>query len=291
MKKVIESLKMGNMSTSEIAYLIDENQHDLIEFYIKHGFRTKNADTLNALYSKMLKPKFAKALKKIVKSEDGAGLNEAFVVIINGFIEKNHNNENMDAELLENYTWIINKLLKSRMKDIRKSVELDKDIIKELLVIVPNQECVSSEKATGFYSQKMLRKLYIISKDKETGIDSTKTIKKLFKNIFGKKILDLIAINILLEKKEYMKNFNETQIATWNLFTEFALELINGEDKKHIDELLSYYCGRRKSDDGRGRDAARRISLTSIDEEKYPVLAKRISKFSKSEKENITKYL
>jgi len=291
MKKFIDSLHMGDMKAQEIAYAIDENQKDLIDFYVKHGFRQKNADTINKLFDKMLKPKFAKALKMIVKNTDGEGLDSGFVVIINGFIERNHKNEQMDEELMIAYSKIINKVLKSRIKELSEKLNIDKDIIKELLVIVPNRDCVSSEKATGFYSQKMLRKLYLIASERNIGLDETKTIKKLFKELFGKKILDLIAINILLERKEFMKNFNESQVAIWNMFTDFALEYIENEDKKHIVELIEYYCNRRKSDAERNRDSARRVSLTSIDEAKYPNLAKRIKKFAKEEKESITKYL
>ena len=64
-----------------------------------------------------------------------------------------------------------------------------------------------------------------------------------------------------------------------------------GQDKEHIAELIEYYCNRRKSDFDRNRDSARRISLNSIDAEKYPKVTKRIAKFSKNGKENLVKFL
>ena len=291
MKEFIKSIKLKGVKASELAYVIDNNQKDLIDFYVKQGHRVKNADVVNKLYEKMLSPKFAKALMKIIKNDEGEGLDAGFVVIINGFIEKMHKNEAMTDELLATYSEIIDKALKSRIKEVYKKVKIDKEIIKELLVIVPNIGCVSSEKFTGIYSQRMLRKLYIISEKQDTGLTDTKDIKKLFKVLFGKNILDLIAINILLEKKEYMKNFNDRQITIWNLFTDFALDYINSEDKKHIVELLEYYCERRRADAGKDRDAARRISLPNIDAEKYSDLAKCIKKFQKNGKESLTKYL
>lgn len=290
MKDFIKDLHLKNMDTREVAELIDDYQKDLIEFYVKHGFRVKNANTINDLYLKMMKPKFVKALKLIIKNSE-EGLDNGFVVIINGFIEKNYNNEAMPEGLVNDYTKIINKVLKPRIKSISKTVKINEDIIKELLVIVPNKDCVSSEKATGFYSQKMLRKLYILSKDGDVGITDTKTIRNIFKKLFGKKILDLIAINILLEKKEYMKNFNENQITLWNLFTDFALEIIEEQDKGHITELLDYYCDRRKMEANRNRDAARRISFANVDAERYPKLAKRIKKLKDENKESVVKYL
>lgn len=288
-KNFINNLKLKKMKTEELAYLIDENQKDLIDFYVKHGFKMKNADTINELYNKMLNPKFAKAIKKIAKSE--GGLDSGFIIIINGFIEKNHKNEAMTEELLTDYTKVINKVLKSSIKKISESVGIDKDVAKELLVIVPNKDYITSERATGFYCQKMLRKLYIIAAEKDLGLTKTKKVKELFQKLFGKKLLDLVAINMLLEKKEYMKGFNENQTAVWNMITDFALEYINDQDKDHITELVEYYCDRRKNDSERNRDSARRISLNHIDEERYPVLAKRIKKFAKDGKESLVNFL
>ena len=290
MKELIKNMKIKKMKASELAAIIDENQKDLIDFYIKKGHQQKSADVVNELFTRMLSPKFAKALKKVIKNSE-EGLDNGFVVIINGFIEKFHKHEEMTEELLTEYSEIIDKILKKRIKEVSKKVDIDKEIIKELLVIVPDPDCVSDDKFTGIYSQRMLRKLYIIAADTEIGLTDTKMIKKMFKSLFNKEIIDLIAINILLEKKEYMKNFNEKQLAVWNLFTDFALEVVNGEDKEHIIELLEYYCNRRRADANKERDAARRISLNNIDAEAYPRLAKGVKKFMKNGKESLTKYL
>lgn len=294
MKDFIVNLKPKKMDVSDLAYMIDENQKDLVDFYVKHGFKMKNAETINMLYEKMLNPKFVKALKKVAKNgEEGSwtGLDYGFIMIINGFIEKCHNNEKMTDELLTKYTDIINKVLEFKIKKISKTVDIDKDVVKELLVVVPDKACVNNERAVGFYTAKMLRKMYIIAAQKDLGLDDTKKIKNLFKKLFGKKLIDVVAVNVLLEKKEYMKNFNENQTTMWNLITDFALEVIENQDKEHIVELVEYYCNRRKSDFERNRDSARRISLNNIDSEKYPKLAKRISKFAKDGKESLVKFL
>ena len=296
MKNFIKDLNIKKMSASELACVIDENQKEFADFYVKNGFKAKNAEMINSLYEKMLSPKFVKALKKVAKngSEDGgswSGLDYGFIVVINGFIEKNHKNEALSEELLADYTKIINKVLKSKINSIAKDVNIEKDIVKELLVVVPDKSCVNSPRAAGFYCQKMLRKLYIISADRNIGLEKTKNVKILFQKLFGKKLLDVVAVNMLLEKKEFMKGFNENQTALWNLITDFALDYINNQDKDHITELVEYYCDRRKSDSDRNRDSARRISLMHIDQEKYPALAKRIRKFTKEGKESLVKFL
>jgi len=237
-----ETSKMKKMKTSELAAIIDDHQEEMINFCVNEGFKVKNQNIMKELHNRMFSEKFPKALNKIIKAgkknDDHNGLNIGFVVIIAGFIEKNHASEDFNEDMMSNYSDIINELLKSRVKKIKKKVDVDENIIKELLLITPDVEYISSEKFVGIYSQKMLRKLYIMAQNRNIGLENTEQVTKLFKALFGKKLLDLIAINILLEKKEYMKNFNEDQIKVWNLMSAFALEYINNEDKDHIIKLL-----------------------------------------------------
>ena len=294
MKEFIKGLKLKRMSASELAGEIAYNQDDLISFFVKDAHRAKNADIINELYSKMKNPKFVKALNKILKAgkkEEDKGLSIGFAVIIAGFIEKFNAETEDDKEVLAEYCEIAIKLLKKRVKEVNKKLDLDPEIVRELLLITPDVTYISNDKFVGIYSQKMLRKLYSISAKKETGLTETKQIKKLFKKLFKEELLDLIAINILLEKKDFMKNFNEQQTALWNLMTNFALELIEGESKKHIRELIEYYCTRRRADANKNRDAARRINLLYVDAEQYPKIAKAVAKFKDEGKANMVSYL
>ena len=293
-KDFIKELKIKKMKTSEIAALIADNQKDLIDFYIKESHRAKNAELKKELFAKMMNEKFPKALKKIIKGakENGEGLDCGFAVIIGGLIETNSDNELLTDEIIVAYTDIVNKLLTPRAKKISKKVGIDKDIVKELLIITPDKEYISAPKFVGIYSQRMLRKLYYIATERELNLTETSQIEILFKNLFGKKLVDLIAVNILLEKKEYIKNFNEKQLTVWNLMTKFALEYINGQSKDHIIELLEWYCGRRRTDANNNRDIARRIELRgNVDAETYPKLAKCIAKLEKNGKQSLVKFL
>ena len=291
MKELISSMKMKKMKAADLAYIIESNQTDMIKYYITEGHRIKNADVVSALFEKMMNPKFPKALKKILKNKEGEGLDCGFVVIIAGFLEKNHNSDAMSEELMSEYTDIIDRLLKKRVKKVQKKVDIDSDVIREMLLITPDVGYISNDKFVGIYSQKMLRKLYVMSQNKDIGITDTNQVRKMFKELFGKNLLDLIAINILLEKKEYMKNFNEAQTAIWNLMTNFALEFINREEKEHITELIEYYCARRRSEANKNRDASRRISMTALDAETYPRFAKAVAKFEKNGKSSLVKFL
>jgi hypothetical protein len=286
-----ECKKPKKMRTGDLAELIYDNQDSIVDFYTKKSHLKNASDTVNELFNKMACENFVKALNKIRKSKDEeVQLNIGMVVIIAGFIERRHKDAEMPEGLIESYKELINKLLKSRIKEVNKKLNLDEDLIGDLLIIVPEKSYLPNDKVVGIYSQKMLRKMYILSQDKDLGIDNTEIIGKIFKKLLGKKMLDLIAINILLEKKEFLKNFNDKQQAIWNLMTKFALETIESQDKKHIGELIEYFASRRMKDERNNRDAARRISLTSIDAEQYPKTAKVVSKFAKS-KSNIEKYL
>jgi hypothetical protein len=293
MKEFIKELKIKKMKASEIAYEIVSYQTDLVRWFINDAHKAKNAELVNELYSKMATEKFAKAMKKILKNKDDmyGELDCGFAVIIASFLEKFHKDESVTDEIIEIYTDVTDKLLKKRIKEVNKKLNISEDVIKELLVITPDVGYISNDKFVGIYSQKMLRKLYILSAENEIGLTETEQVQKLFKKLFGKNLLDLIAINILLEKKEYLKNFNEQQTAMWNLMTSFALEYIEGEEKEHIVELLEYYCSRRKRDAENNKDGARRINLSSVPESDYPRIAKGIKKFTKNGKESLVKYL
>lgn len=283
--------KINKMKTGELAATIYENQDKIVDFYTRKAHLKESAEIINELYSKMNNEKFVKALNKIRKSDDEeVKLNIGLSVIIAGFIEKKHNDPETSEEIIEAYTNLISKLLKTRIKEVNKKLNLDNDLIADMLLIVPEKSYIKNHKIVGIYSQKMLRKLYILSQDKDIGINDIKTIKKLFKRLIGENLYDLIAVNILLEKKEFLKNFNEKQQAIWNLMTNFALDTIESQDKKHIGELIEYYVSRRKRDAKNDRDSARRISLSSIDAEQYPKTAKVISKLVKSNSD-IEKYL
>lgn len=293
-KEFIKELKLKKMKASEAAAIIAENQKDLIDFYIKEAHRAKNAEIVKQLHEKMFDAKFPKALNKVIKAGkkgDAEGLDCGFAVIIVGFIEKNKNDERLTEELMGEYSAIVDSLLKSRAKKIAKKVNVDSEVVKELLMITPDIGYISNDKFVGIYSQKMLRKLYLLAENQDLGLTEISQVEVLFKKLFGKKLLDLIAINILLEKKEYIGSLKEKQIAVWNLMTNFALSYINGEDKNHIIELLEYYCMRRRADANKERDGARRINLNSIDVETYGRLAKAVAKFEKNGKPSIVKYL
>lgn len=290
-KELIKEFKPKKMNGDEIRDILESNQNEIVDFVIKDAHKQKFAELANELYIKLTNKKVAKALKKISKSEEG--LDCGFAVVIANMFEKVHGMQDVEIEpeVNEIYIGIIDKVLKSRIKDVNKKLELDPEVIKELLIITPDVGYISSPKFVSFYSQKMLRKLYMLANDKDINITEAKQVKKLFGKLFGKDLLDVIAIHILLEKKEFMKNFKANQTALWNVMTTFALETIEKQDKEHIVELLEYYCELRKKNAQNNRDGARRIQLAEINVEEYPRIAKGIKYIKKNGKESLVKFL
>ena len=290
-KEFVKEFKPKKMSGDDIRYILESNQKEIIEFVIKDAHKQKYAEMANELYKKLATKKVAKALKKISKSDEG--LDCGFAVVIANMFEKIHNMKDVeiDEEVKDVFIGIINKILKPRIKTINKKLDLDPEVIKELLIITPDVGYISDEKFVSFYSQKMLRKLYMLTESKEVNLTEPKQVKQLFSKLFGKKLLDVIAVHILLEKREFSKNFSEKQKALWNLMTKFALDTIENQDKNHIIELLEYYCNLRKKHAQNNRDGVRRIDFNEIKEDEYPKLCKNIKNFRKNSKESLTKFL
>lgn len=291
-KFVKELKKINTKKKNDVANIIYDNQKDVVNYFIKRSHNRKAQETLSKLYTIMASEKFPKALKLIIKKakkNDKIHLDAGFAVIINGFLEENARTKlTEDSEVLDMYYEVIDSLLLKKSTKIAKKCDMDPKVVEELLLIAPSKDYISDDKFVGIYSQKMLRKLYILAQNSDENVLSdVKQIKKLFKAIFGENLLDLIAINILLEKKEFLKNYNEKQVYVWNRMTDFALETIEKQSKDDIKGAIKYYVDRRISDEKKQRDSARRINLQSIASDTYPKIAKVVSKLP----EKVSKYL
>jgi len=279
-KEFVRDWKPKKMSKDDRTYMLYDNIPAMVSFYIKRGHADQ--DTVNKLFDKMEDPKFPKTLLRILKTQDETPVELGMAVVIADFLERRH--AKVDEETLGMYDESVTKILKPRMKKLSKKLGLEKDILKELLVVVPDTDVMSDKKFIGIYVMKMLRRLYILAKDTDLGLEDVKTVKKLFKALFGDDQIDNIAINVLLERKEGMKNFGDRQLAVWNLMTSFALETLEDHKKKEIKEMLEHYIGRRAKDAEKGRDFARRVQLSQVAEDNYPKLAAAVEDLCEKDK-------
>lgn len=276
--------KVKKMDKVELSDIILDYQMDVIEFYVKKNHLQKVAPMIEELFAVLANKKVAKAFKTVCKTEDA---DMGLAVVFNAFLVKNA--QDLEDEVVDIYIECINKLLKKKIKKITSKTNLSFDCARDLLAIAPGKQYISNEDFIGLYVNKMLTRLYNEAKENKDVMADTKEIKNLFKIIFGKELLDVVAVNILLQKKEYMNGLNEDQLTVWNNLTTFALDTIEAEEKGHVVELVEYYIQRRNKDDKKGRDAARRISLASVQADDYKRIAKVVQKMSKDQK--VAKFL
>jgi len=271
-KDLLKEWKPKKMNKDERIRVISDNLSDLTSFYIKRGF--KEQDIVSVIFEKMMDLKFAKTLKKVIKDNKDNDQDLAVVVLIYNFLERNHGKVENDVN--EIYCSIIDDLLKKKVKKIKKKVDLDESTIKELLAILPSRDMVENERVVGIYVQRLIRKMYAMSKDVELKLDN-KILKKLFMLLFNEEFLNIVVMEISLERKDIIRHLDDKQMVTWNILTNFILSYLEECKKKEIKERLTYFIDRRERDDKRGKDSARRIQFTQISSETYPKVSDVIS--------------
>jgi len=270
-KELLKEWKPKKMNKDERLRVISDNLSDLTTFYIRRGF--KEQDIVTVIFEKMMDLKFAKTLKKVVK-ENKENNDPALVVLLYNFLERNH--DKIETDVNDIYCGIIDELLKKKVKKIKKKVDLDESTIKELLAIIPDKSMIENERIIGIYVQRLIRKLYALSKESELKLDN-KILKKLFMSLFNEDFLNAVIMEIALERKDIIRHLDDKQMIIWNILTNFVLSYLEEGKKKEIKERLAYFIDRRERDDKRGKDSARRIQFTQVSAETYPKVSDVIS--------------
>lgn len=264
--------KMGKEERADFVY---EEIPSVIDFYVKKGWRQDSKPTVDAIFDIMEDAKFLKTLKYIAKNKEEYTLDLGLAVVINDFL--GHRISKLDEDMVSGYTKLICKILKPRVKQITKKIDIDPELLREFLVITPDPELVSDKKVVSIYSGRMLNKIYTLAGEEPIDIDP-KTLKKLFKHIFGEEALTRIAVGALLQRKDTLSKFNtEAQLKLWNNVTTFALNTLEKADKDELRQRLEFYYRTCKKDKDRGNNFARRTELTTLGED-YPNIYKTLCK-------------
>lgn len=280
-----KSLK--KMSKSERLELVSLAVPNIINFFKKDS--RFQPELTAQLLSRLENEKIAKAFSKLAK--DGV-LEMEIAPFLYEFMSINVNKSStMEGEEKESLLSLVNiylealsNILDKRAKKMVKKTNVNKDFALELLRIVPTRDYVTDKKVMGIYVGKITRKLYseVLGENHivDAATDATVSLyKDIFKFLFDGDLLTIIAINILLEYKDNLKNMQESQKAVWNALTEFALTELNECKSGEIKELITHYIERRKNDHNKNKDQARRIVLSEyIDANEYSKLAKVVDK-------------
>lgn len=274
--------KMGKAERADFVY---EVIPEVIEFYIKKGFRAESKPLVDGIFNVMEDEKFVKTLKVIAKDSDNYTLDLGLAVLINDFLGKRMNN--ISEEMVSSYVKLIKKILKPRVKEITKKVDIDEKLLREFLVITPDPELVSSKKVVSIYSDRILNKLYALAGEDEEIMIDAKTIKKLFKHIFGEEALSKIAVGALLQRRDTLNRLkSQNQIKLWNNVTTFALNTLEKCEKNELLERLSFYYKTCNKAQQNGNNVARRIELSTLTKEDYPKIIKTLHKIGVIKKNN-----
>lgn len=272
--------QLKNLSKEDRAYLLYDYLGTISEFYIKRAHKAQTE--VNELFDRMENKKFAKALQTLLKMKKF--VEPVIATIIADFLEKRH--ASISPELLQTYRELISKILKKRVKDVVKATNSKgagaEPLFEELLVIVSEPTAVSNPRFVGIYVNKMANKLYALTKG-DFMLPDTETVSKMFQELFGKEMMNDVAVALLLERQDRMKTLNDDQKETWNGLTVFALEQLESNKKKELAEVIKYYNKRRANDHSKGRDSTRRVDLTALSAEDFPRLNKVIDKLHKEE--------
>lgn len=278
--------RIKGMNKDSRDYLLNDYLPVVVSDYMSKAH--KMPEQVTELFDRMEDVRFVNTLNRVIKNdEDYAPVDTGMATIIADFLENRH--EKLSDDMIAVYGKAVDRILKDRIKEVSKKTGIrNKELLKELLVVMPDPSYTNA-KFISIYVQCLSNKLYALSKNNELGLTNVKTVKSLYKEIFGKKLLNAVAASILLERKEHIANFNENQLAIWNLLTNFALQTIEKNDKAEVREVLEFFASTRIKDATKERDAARRIQFASISEEDYPKIHKAFGKLSRKEK--YSKYL
>lgn len=278
-KKEIKGLSKGERANT-LYYQIDE----LTNFFLFK--RMKERDNLEKVYEIFETKIFIKTLKKVVKDAvDDYCPNEAFVLMIDDFIKFEVNKGGDNQELLLQYTDIVNKLLKNRIKVLVKSTALPETLCMRILVGAPNQSFVKDARYIGRYVSSVEKEIFDWVKDENNECKfNEKTVKKIMKCVFD---LDSFKKEILLsiatDRKAILNNASDQQKEIWNYFTMYLLKELNSMDKEDIIDFLDKYIKFRKRDEDNGKDTARRIIFSHLLEDDYKSIVKAVNKMIKKD--------
>lgn len=283
--EILEDLKSSG-SVDDIIDTLNRYEEDLVKWFIKYSFKKNEENNLIAFYKIMTKPKFYKAVKKIVKKDVGFKLSPDFSLIISGFMSRFIKDETMD-ELRQKYFEVASELLKKRVKKLIK-IGIDEKLALELGMTIPSSNIEKTQTMVGHYTRLICQKIYKMSATNVVVTD-IKVLTKMFKYLFPEDYISLVAINILLEHKSRINGSSETQIKVWNMLTDVSLFSLEKLDKKELKVALTTYVSTRIRDSKRDNDPARRISLTSISDDQFPLVYKVVNKLAKDDENK--KYL
>lgn len=263
-----------------------------IKLIVNYGHLNDVKETKEGIFEKITDPDFVKYLSKGLKKDNIEFDNmELLPIVISEIVksaqiqEKVENEQNPDNQVeydMSDVVEISKLILNKKIKKFKK-VGLDEDLAFDVLSIIPTPDVL--KKSKFHYIRNLFNVLYAHAKEKE--IDFGRVMKCLFKN--NDDYIPEIITFALLERKEKITSFTDTQKKLFNNITEFCFKTMEDMKKDEIHSILNAYVESRKRDEAQNKDANRRYYISSLPEKDYPHIIKVVSKMCEKD-ENIKKY-
>ena len=252
----------------------------VIACVVKYGHIEAMKETKGEIYKKICDPKFVKYLKKEIERGnefDNMILLPTLIFDINVEAKKQEALNNADkGEDEEKVTFDLSDLkelakliLKKKIKKLVKS-GIDENVAYDVLSVIPTSKIL--QKSQQFHIRRFYQIVYQHAKDKEIKFD------KLVKVVFDGNYVPSVLTFALLERKEKIANFTETQKKLFNDITEFTFQTLEEQSKDTIFDVLKTYVEIRKRDDAQNKDTNRRYYISSLPESDYPKILKTVKR-------------
>lgn len=262
-----------------------------IALLVKYGHLEVVKETRDAIYEKITDPKFIKYLRKDI--ENGGEFDNMMLLpnVINGIIGdatkayEAEKAENPDVEIefdLKDLVELSHIILKKKIKKLTK-LGIDESVAFDVLSVIPTPKILT--KSQAYHIRSLFTVLYNHAKTKE--INFEKIMNVLFKD--GGEYINSVITFALLERKEKIGSFNDTQKKLFNDITEYCFKTMEEMKKDDISAILKAYTDTRKKDESQNKDTNRRYYIASLPESDYPRILKAVEKIVESD-ESMKKY-
>lgn len=251
-----------------------------ITLIVRYGHLEAVKETKEAIYAKITDADFIKYLKKELKNDAEFDNMELLPIIIydiataaNKQIEA-EKAENPETEVeidLSDLLEISQIILKKKIKKMKKA-GVDEAVAFDILSTIPDAKIL--QKSQYFHIRALFTVLYEHAKDKE--INFEKIMDIIFKG--REEYIGSVITFALLERKEKIGNFNDSQKKLFNDITEYCFKTLEGMKKDTIAGVLKAYVDARKRDEAQNKDTNRRYYISSLPETDYPKILKAVEK-------------
>ena len=261
-----------------------------IALIIKYGHIEAVKEVKDLMYEKITDPKFVKYLRKEIKAGSEFDNMILLPTIIYDIVGEAHKAaeaakaDDPDTETtfdVDDLVQVSRDILKKKIKKLTKA-GVDEAVAFDVLSVIPTTKILA--KSQQYHIRRFFTVLYEHAKTKE--IKFEKIMKEVFKD--GDYVNSVITF-ALLERKEKIANFTDTQKKLFNDITEYCFSTMEEMKKDEIYDILKSYTDVRKRDESQGKDTNRRYYISSLPESDYPRILKAVDRLCDTD-EKLKKY-